>query len=144
MNFDQTWYILSPKENLELYRGDATLHVALVLFDFEIVPTMCYVLFFISFYIFYHLFISFLRLVDDMFTFPSFISRSPFVLIQAFVLIVLVVFILYLYYLLFCSFNVSTLNLYKIPTPKLWLKSTSTSGNNESVTFLLSSSSSEN
>jgi hypothetical protein len=86
----------------------------IILFDFGIVPTMWYFLFFISFYIFYYLLISFLQLVDDMFTFPGFTSRSRFVLIQAFVLIVPVVFMLYLYYLLFCSFNVRTLNLHKI------------------------------
>ena len=87
----------------------------IILFDFGIVATMCYFLLLISFYIFYYLLISFLRLVDDdMFTFPGFTSGSRFVLIQAFVLIVPVVFMLYLYYLLFCSFNVSTLNLHKI------------------------------
>ena len=94
----------------------------IILFDFGIVPTMWYFLFFISFDIFDHLLISFLRLVDeDMFTFPGFTSRSRFVLIQALVLIVPVVFMLYLYYLLFRSFNVSTLNLYKniIPKPRL-------------------------
>jgi hypothetical protein len=74
----------------------------IILFDFGIVSTMYYFLFFISLYISCHFFLFFLRLVDDdMFTFLGFISRSLFVLIQAFVLIVLVVFMLYLYYLLF-------------------------------------------
>ena len=42
----------------------------IILFDFRIVPTMCYFLFFISLYIFVHL-LTFLGLVDDdMFTFP--------------------------------------------------------------------------
>jgi len=86
----------------------------IILFDFGIVPTMWYFLFFISFDIFDHLLISFLGLVDDMFTFHGFTSRSRFIVIQAFVLTVPVVFMLYLYYLSFCSFNVSTLNLYKI------------------------------
>jgi hypothetical protein len=58
-----------------------------------------------------------------MFTFPGFISRSRFVLIQASVFIVLFVFMLYLYYLLFCSFNVSTLNLYKIYYQSFYLES---------------------
>jgi hypothetical protein len=44
----------------------------IILFDFGIVPTMWYFWFFISFDIFDHLLISFLRLVDeDMFTFPG-------------------------------------------------------------------------
>ena len=80
----------------------------IILFDFRIVPTM---LFFVFHFVIYIL--PFFCLVtssvvdDDMFIFPGFISRSLFVLIQSFVLIVPVVFMLY-------SFNVSTLNLYKI------------------------------
>ena len=51
----------------------------IISFDFGIVPTMWYCLFFISFYIFYYLLISFLRLVDDdMFTFHGFKYRSRF------------------------------------------------------------------
>ena len=74
----------------------------IILLDFRIVPTMWYFLFFISLYISCHFFKFILQLFDDdMFTSPSFISRSRFVLIQAFVLIFLVVFMLYLYYLLF-------------------------------------------
>ena len=58
----------------------------IILFDFRIVPTMCYFLFFISLYISCH-FLFFLWLLDDIFTFPGFTSRSRFVLIQAVVLI---------------------------------------------------------
>jgi hypothetical protein len=74
----------------------------IILFDFRIVATMWYCLFFISFYIFYHLLISFLRLVDDdMLTFHGFTSRFRFVLMQAFVIIVPFVLMIYLYYLFF-------------------------------------------
>ena len=88
----------------------------IILFDFKIVPTMWYFFaFHFIIYIYFTIILFILQLVDDdMFTFPGFISRSRFVLIEACVLIVLVVFMLYLYYLLFCSFNVSTLNMYKI------------------------------
>ena len=53
----------------------------IILFDFGIVPTMCYSLLFISYFFWW--------LVDD----------DMFLLIQSFVLIVPVVFMLYLYYL---------------------------------------------
>ena len=43
----------------------------IILFDFKIVPTMWYFLFFISLHIFCHFFKFILQLVDDdMFTFP--------------------------------------------------------------------------
>ena len=109
----------------------------IILFDFRIVPTMCYFLFFISFYIFDHLLISFLRLVnDDMFTFPGFTSRSLFVLIKVCVLIVPFVFMLYLYYLLFF---VPLMLVLSTIIPKLLVESTVIM--NESVTLLLPSSS---
>ena len=73
----------------------------IILFDFKIVPTMWYFFFHFIIYIYFAIILFFLQLVDDMFTFPGFISHSLFVLIQAFVLIVLVVFMLYLYCLLF-------------------------------------------
>jgi len=86
----------------------------IILFDVRIVPTMCYFLFFISFYIFCYFLILFATSWWWYVYISGFISCIGFVLIKVFVIIVPFVFMLYLCHLLLCSFNVSTLNLYKI------------------------------
>ena len=120
----------------------------IILFDFRIVPTMWYFLFSILLYrVYFGIYWFSLRLVDDdIFTFPGFTSRSLFVLIQAFVLIVPVVFMLYLYICLFIvpSMLVLSTCINIIPNLRLRLDSTSVCTNNDSVSFLLSSSASEN